>query len=245
MQIIERMKLTKSRFLRSSSSRPYSLVACLFVLLASSVPSSSFPTNQRAQAARKNMSNNNVKKTEGVGNNCGCDDDHILDSAIPLKPDDDATLGELGDYLWLCTRSVYALWHLRTITRRHGIGMGFRDNKIKSQEADDFFNKDKDTQVNFIRPELIITDDGAQDKNPNRSLLYPITPAALSEFIDSNRKYFKRSRFSNDLEFNKDFENFDESKAEPLAMQVVLEKETKFDQEIIDYVRCIHIYFCP
>ena len=192
------------------------------------------------------MSNHNVKNTEEVGNNCGCDDDHILDNAIPLKPDDDATLGELGDYLWLCTRSVYALWHLRTITRRHGIGMGFRDvDKIKSQEAGSFFNKDNDTQVNFIRPELIITDDGAQDKNPNRSLLYPITPAALSEFINSNRKYFKRSRFSNDLEFNKDFENFDESKEEPLAMQVVLEKETKFDQEIIDYVRCIHIYFCP
>uniref|UniRef100_A0A7S4EFW8 Fungal lipase-type domain-containing protein n=1 Tax=Pseudo-nitzschia australis TaxID=44445 RepID=A0A7S4EFW8_9STRA len=86
-------------------------------------------------------------------------------------------------------------------------------------------------EVKFERPELILTSGGDQDKHVNRQLKYDITPAAVLEFIRSNRKLFQDSDGDGSLEFDPS----QTEKPEPYFFETVMEDQCKDNLKIIDY----------
>jgi len=109
-------------------------------------------------------------------------------------------------------------------------------------------------QVEFHRPELIITDKASIQKiNMHRNLKHPVTAAALKLFVEENRKYLV---LDNDgyggFQFNTDWRNFGEpvqgwfgrtseythdkeNEKERLWFQQKLQEQVEWGAEIIDY----------
>lgn len=86
----------------------------------------------------------------------------------------------------------------------------------------------------FYRPELIVTQRGGQDDDPNRYMNYAVTADAILEFLSNNRNLLKE-----DEETGKEieFQQLD-TKSEDLPKMYTesnIESLSRFDGEIIDY----------
>lgn len=86
-------------------------------------------------------------------------------------------------------------------------------------------------EVKFDRPELILTKSGTQERDVNQQLKYDITPAAVLEFIRSNRKLFQDSDGDGSLEFDPT----QKEKHEPFSMETVLQDQGQDNLKIVDY----------
>lgn len=115
---------------------------------------------------------------------------------------------------------------LRNIVNQHD---NLIREKIPATETKLFgLIKTTKTLVDFHRPELIVTQRGAQSDNPNRYLMYPITAAAILEFIALNRQFLDDS--GGNVKFVAG--NGDNSE---LQMEADLREMSKFDGELLDY----------
>jgi hypothetical protein len=117
---------------------------------------------------------------------------------------------------------------LRNIVNQHD---NLIRDKIPAYETKFFFIKTALPLVDFYRPELIVTQRGAQSDNPNRYLMYPITAVAILEFIANNRQFLDDNKGESDVKFVAagDGDNTN------LKMEADLREMSKFDGELLDY----------
>lgn len=111
----------------------------------------------------------------------------------------------------------------------HAIRTIVRANNGRTIKSGWFYSTSR--EVNFNRPELILTSTGTQAKDQNQQLKYDITPAAVLEFIKINRTLFEDDDKDGSLEF-------DESgteKTTPFMLEAVLEDQGKDNLKIVDY----------
>mmetsp|Transcript_14078 Transcript_14078/g.19774 ORF Transcript_14078/g.19774 Transcript_14078/m.19774 type:complete len:465 (+) Transcript_14078:86-1480(+) len=119
---------------------------------------------------------------------------------------------------------VYNFANLRALVREHD--RLIRDGEPAKEKVAFFFEKEKPL-VDFYRPELIVTQRGAQDDSMNRYFKYPITSASVLEFIQNNRKLLDDSE--GDVKLG------DNPNETPLKMEELLEQQARYDGEMIDY----------
>jgi len=85
--------------------------------------------------------------------------------------------------------------------------------------------------VAFDTPALVDTRFSADKKFPSTKMNNPVTAAAIREFLDKNKKFFKQKELDVDFEFVQAGTNED-----PLWMAELLEDlDTSFDAEIVEY----------
>jgi len=184
---------------------------------------------------------------------------------------DDEKLNDLFEYFETATGLVYSFTILRNVVRLHGKLVDDRrkcklekvmvdqedhcsDEKEESSSSSSswrFWASDTTLdQVEFNRPELIITDKGSVQKmNISRNLMYPVTPAAIKLFLDENRKYFVDTNDGKGtMKFNTEWSDFgkpiqgwfgrtskNEDDEKDLYFQMVAEAGMKMNQEILEY----------
>jgi len=83
-------------------------------------------------------------------------------------------------------------------------------------------------RVKFERPELIITDKGGAT-NENRNFSYAVTPAAILEFMQENRKFFKEK--DGDIFFDED----EKENKLPLCFEKSLSQQIDENMKILDF----------
>lgn len=148
---------------------------------------------------------------------------------------DDLDLEVFVEDMALASTFVYLFRNIRDIVRDRGVTVGDgkecrsgRDECEDEEEKKSFFQRlFPKKEVEFYRPELIITDKGAQQKNGNRYFNYAVTPAAIKLFIENNRKFFKEE--GADLEFD------ETEKTKPFKFEGALDEAIKDNMKIIDY----------
>ena len=120
---------------------------------------------------------------------------------------------------------VYRFANIRSIVKsKHGT--------TESTGWFGFFGEKKEIQ--FDQPALILTQEGAQEKDENRYVKYDITAPAISLFIEKNRNWFTASD-DGTLSFD-----LDETSVEPLDfLEEALKDQAQDNVKIIDYVSTI------
>jgi len=93
-------------------------------------------------------------------------------------------------------------------------------------------------RVKFERPELIITDKGGAT-NENRNFSYAVTPAAILEFMQENRKFFKEK--DGDIFFDED----EKENKLPLCFEKSLSQQIDENMKILDFVSIILYAMAP
>mmetsp|Transcript_48623 Transcript_48623/g.56090 ORF Transcript_48623/g.56090 Transcript_48623/m.56090 type:complete len:480 (-) Transcript_48623:150-1589(-) len=181
--------------------------------------------------------------------------------------DDGEKLEELVDYFMTANNFVYSFTILRHLVRWHdpevddrrkckldGVMVKKEDHCDQGPDCDkkeeELISSKSYEQIEFNRPELIITDAGSIKKMTGmRNLKYPVTPAAIKVFLDENRKYFVEA---NDgygaLEFNTNWRDFgkplpgwfgytneNEDDKKELIVQSYAKEQMKTDQLILEY----------
>jgi len=183
----------------------------------------------------------------------------LLDTSV--DNDDGEKLEELVDYFMTANNFVYSFTILRHLVRWHdpevdnrrkceldGVMVKKEDHCDKKEE--ELISSKSYEQVEFNRPELIITDAGSiQKTNIMRNLRYPVTPAAIKVFLDENRKYFIEANDKyGGLEFNSNWRDFgkplpgwfgytneNEADKKELIVQSYAKEQMKTDQLILEY----------
>lgn len=123
---------------------------------------------------------------------------------------------------------VYTYGTIRRVVNDHD--RLIRDGKPLSEG---FLGLRKKKLVDMYRPELVVTQRGAQDDDPNKYMNYAVTGPALIEFLSNNRQFLKQDEEGGDVEFqelNEKSENLPE-----LYTERKIDTLSKFDGEIVDY----------
>ncbi len=94
------------------------------------------------------------------------------------------------------------------------------------------FSRSERYTVAFDTPALILTQDGAQDKDDNQYLKYDITPDAIKLFMEKNRKWFYEPEGGGDWEFDRTVTE----KTEPFVLEEKVAEATRDNLKIIDFV---------
>ena len=87
-------------------------------------------------------------------------------------------------------------------------------------------------KVEYVTPAHILTQDGGQQKDENKLLLYVVTPDAIKQFMEENRKWFKEPEGGGDWEFDETVTE----KTEPFLKEKMIEEARRDNMKIIDYV---------
>jgi hypothetical protein len=128
------------------------------------------------------------------------------------------------------SRFVYTYGTIRRVVNNH-------DSLIRENEPlkKGITGRREEPMVDFYRPELIVTQRGGQDDDPNRYMNYSVTPAAMTEFLSNNRQFLKQSEEGGDVEFQQlDAKSEDLPK---LFTEKTMEAASeRFDGEIVDYM---------
>ena len=144
---------------------------------------------------------------------------------------EDVAVDEFIIAMLKASKFVYLFRNVRDVVRDHDDSVGVADRSAEEAKRGFFSRPIK--KVKFNRPELIITDKGAQKVVENRFLKYPITAAAMKEFFNLNRRFF--------TEDSKGDLSIDDNEKPP-AYEFKFEKGLGFDEgiqdglELIDYV---------
>lgn len=85
----------------------------------------------------------------------------------------------------------------------------------------------------MYRPELVVTQRGAQDDDPNKYMNYAVTGPALIEFLSNNRQFLKQDEEGGDVEFQ-DLNEKSETLPE-LYTERKIATLSQIDGEIVDY----------
>ena len=107
----------------------------------------------------------------------------------------------------------------------------------KNKKRFGFIPAGKKPLVKFDTPALVVTKQGAQEKNQNRFLKYPITAVAIKSFLEKNRNLLKVDDGGGDILFQDD----EKERAKPssgfvpLTAEAKMEQLSKFDGELLDY----------
>ena len=86
-------------------------------------------------------------------------------------------------------------------------------------------------EIKFVRPELIITAGGGQQKDSNQQLKYDITPNAIITFLEGNRKFFDEAEPGAFLTFDQTLTD-----EEAFYIEGSLQEIAKDNFKIVDYV---------
>ena len=177
--------------------------------------------------------NNNFCKTTGATMS-----NPNRSSLLKAKADDDLEV-VVRDMLTISS-FVYTFRVIRDIVRDHGITVGDGRDCEAGKDVDHGDSPDAKKswwpfakevpQVYFNRPELIITDKGAQENNKDRNFQYAVTPNAIQEFMESNRKFFTGE--PGDFEFDET----QTEKEEPFKFEADLKDQIEDNMKILDYV---------
>lgn len=124
---------------------------------------------------------------------------------------------------------TYLFADLRRVVETHDRKV--RNGKPKEKKLFGFIPVGEEPLVNFNRPELIWTQGGAQPVNQYRYLKYPVTAAAIAEFVQSNLEYLRKP--DGDIIF--DQEDSTEKKEGMARFLHSLDIMECFDADIIEF----------
>jgi len=146
---------------------------------------------------------------------------------------EDVDLSVFVDDMLRASSFVYTFQGIRDVVRESDPNVpDFRGCDDHDHSNESFLSKvgsifkKKPKQVEFFRPELIITDNGAQELTGNRFLKYPITADAIKLFIENNRRYLTVK--DGDVVLD------DEEKNE-LPFEAGLNDQVKENLQVLDY----------
>ncbi len=117
---------------------------------------------------------------------------------------------------------VYSFANVRKIVKTN------RD-QIKKKSTGWFSSEEY--KVEYDTPALILTQRGAQEEGENKYLKYVITPNAIKEFMEKNRKWFSEPEGGDWV--------YDETvtdKTEPFLLEQKVAEAAKENMKFIDYV---------
>lgn len=166
------------------------------------------------------------------------------DSSSLLKgtPGDEQNLDVVVYDMLTISGFVYTFRNIRDIVRDHGATVGDGRDCKSGHDVDHgdvevkksmwpFSKAPKEAKrVNFYRPELIITDKGAQVNNFNRNFQYAVTPPAIAEFIANNRKFLSETDGGDFL--------FDETETErkgPFNFEIKWQDQLEDNMKMVDF----------
>jgi len=117
---------------------------------------------------------------------------------------------------------VYAFREVRAIVK---------ENEGKTKKKKTGWFSSEEYKVAFDTPALILTQDGAQEKDKNQLFKYDITPDAIKLFMEKNRKWFYEPEGGGDWEFDEKVTE----KTGPFVLEKAVEEATRDNLKIVDY----------
>ncbi|KAK1733750.1 lipase class 3 family protein [Skeletonema marinoi] len=108
-----------------------------------------------------------------------------------------------------------------------------KENDGKQRSTSRWFGK-KYT-VAFDTPALIRTQDGAQEQSKDKLLKYVITPDAIKEFMELNRKWYKEPVDEDGNAGDWEFDKTVTEKNESFLLEAAVEEAAKDNMKIVDY----------
>jgi len=164
-------------------------------------------------------------------------------SAVPLRIETNGVENERSAVRSRYNSSCLSLWIYATITTTtiftvSSLVYSFGSLRKLVRDHEETFNpnlndrqRKKKKIVAFDTPALVDTRFSADKKFPSTKMNNPVTAAAIKEFLDKNKKFFKHEELDVDFEFLQAGTNED-----PLWMAELLEDlDTSFDADIVEY----------
>ena len=166
---------------------------------------------------------NSSAAAAAVDNSSTAVDNNCKSNNSILKAAHEDTLDEIIYDLVKISTFVGNLANIRRIVK-------VNEGKTRKKKTQGFFSRSEKYTVAYDTPALILTQDGAQKKNEDKFLKYPITPDAIKLFLEKNRKWFQDG---NNLEFDESVTE----KTKPFRVEKMIDEAVQdYNQKIIDYV---------
>ena len=135
----------------------------------------------------------------------------------------DHTVDEVIHDLLKVSQFVYGFANMRRIVK---------ENEGQERKKKTGWFSSEEYKVEYVTPAHILTQDGGQQKDENKLLLYVVTPDAIKQFMEENRKWFKEPEGGGDWEFDETVTE----KTEPFLKEKMIEEARRDNMKIIDYV---------
>eukprot|EP00986_Skeletonema_menzelii_P011070 scaffold5593_cov94-Skeletonema_menzelii.AAC.1 len=165
---------------------------------------------------------NSSAAAAAVDNSSTAVDNNCKSNNSILKAAHEDTLDEIIYDLVKISTFVGNLANIRRIVK-------VNEGKTRKKKTQGFFSRSEKYTVAYDTPALILTQDGAQKKNEDKFLKYPITPDAIKLFLEKNRKWFQDG---NNLKFDESVTE----KTKPFRVEKMIDEAVQdYNQKIIDY----------
>ena len=164
-------------------------------------------------------------------------------SVLKATAGDDQNLDAVVYDMLTMSRFVYTFRNIRDVVRDHGATVGdgrdcrsgndidHHDEEVKKSFWPFSRKPEEAKRVEFYRPELIITDKGAQINNMNRNFKYAVTPPAIAEFIANNRKFLTETEKGDFL-----FDESETERKEPFRFEGKWQDQLEDNVKMVDFV---------
>lgn len=163
-------------------------------------------------------------------------------SVLKATAGDDQNLDAVVYDMLTMSRFVYTFRNIRDVVRDHGATVGdgrdcrsgndidHHDEEVKKSFWPFSRKPEEAKRVEFYRPELIITDKGAQINNMNRNFKYAVTPPAIAEFIANNRKFLTETEKGDFL-----FDESETERKEPFRFEGKWQDQLEDNVKMVDF----------